>query len=68
MVMNQLDRLHLVEDVIDRLPQLGSMAAYARQIIREKLIDHEQYVTQYGVDLPEVRNWTWPYDGEKGGS
>ncbi len=68
MVMNDLDRLHLVEDVIDRLPQLGAMAAYARQIIHEKLIDHQQYVARCGVDLPEVRDWVWPYDGEKGGS
>jgi xylulose-5-phosphate/fructose-6-phosphate phosphoketolase len=68
MVMNGLDRLHLVSAVIDRLPQLGSIAAYAQQIIREKLIDHQQYIARYGVDMPEVRNWTWPYDGEKGGS
>jgi xylulose-5-phosphate/fructose-6-phosphate phosphoketolase len=68
MVMNGLDRLHLVSAVIDRVPKLGSMAAYAKQIIREKLIDHQQYIARYGMDLPEVRSWTWPYDGEKGGS
>jgi xylulose-5-phosphate/fructose-6-phosphate phosphoketolase len=66
--MNHLDRLHLVSDVIDRVPRLGPMAAYARQAIRERLIDHEQYIARYGVDLPEVRNWTWPYAKETGGS
>ncbi len=64
LVMNELDRLHLVADVIDRVPKLGPMAAYARQIIREKLIDHQQYVTRYGMDLPEVRDWKWPYPTE----
>jgi xylulose-5-phosphate/fructose-6-phosphate phosphoketolase len=68
MVMNHLDRLHLVSDVIDRVPKLGPMAAYARQTIRERLIDHEQYIAKYGVDLPEVRNWTWPYAKETGDS
>jgi xylulose-5-phosphate/fructose-6-phosphate phosphoketolase len=64
MVMNHLDRLHLVWDVIDRVPKLGPMAAYARQAIRERLIDHQQYIAKYGVDLPEVRDWTWPYAKE----
>jgi xylulose-5-phosphate/fructose-6-phosphate phosphoketolase len=64
LVMNEADRLHLVADVIDRVPKLGPMAAYARQIIREKLIDHQQYVTRYGMDLPEVRDWKWPYPTE----
>ncbi len=64
LVMNDLDRLHLVADVIDRVAKLGPMAAYARQVIREKLIDHKQYVSKYGVDMPEVRDWTWPYATE----
>ncbi len=58
-VMNDLDRFHLVADVIDRVPQLGSKAAYAKQAIRDKLIEHKQYVTKHGEDLPEVRNWKW---------
>ncbi len=58
-VMNDLDRFHLVADVIDRLPQLGPKAAYAKQAIRDKLIEHKQYVTKYGEDLPEIRNWKW---------
>ena len=64
MVMNDLDRLHLVADVIDRVPKLGSMAAYAKQTIREKLIDHKQYVSKYGEDMPEIRDWKWPYATE----
>ena len=59
-VLNDLDRFHLVEDVIDRLPQLGARAAYFKQAIHEKLIDHKQYVTKYGDDLPEVKDWRWP--------
>ncbi|MGA7800512.1 MAG: phosphoketolase family protein [Gammaproteobacteria bacterium] len=60
-VRNDLDRFHLVQDVIERVPRLGYMAAYARQTIRDKLIDHREYITTYGEDMPEVRNWKWPY-------
>ena len=58
-VMNDLDRFHLVADVIDRVPQLGPRAAYAKQAIRDKLIEHKQYIAQYGEDLPEIRDWKW---------
>jgi len=58
-VLNDLDRFHLVEDVIDRLPQLGSRAAYFKQAIHEKLIEHKQYIDRNGQDLPEIRNWKW---------
>jgi xylulose-5-phosphate/fructose-6-phosphate phosphoketolase len=58
-VMNDLDRFHLFGDVIDRLPQLGSRAAYARQFIRDRLFEHKQYITTCGEDLPEIRNWKW---------
>jgi xylulose-5-phosphate/fructose-6-phosphate phosphoketolase len=58
-VLNDLDRFHLVSDVIDRVPGLGRRAAYAQQAIREKLIDHKHYVARYGEDLPEIRNWRW---------
>jgi xylulose-5-phosphate/fructose-6-phosphate phosphoketolase len=58
-VMNDLDRFHLVADVIDRVPRLGTEAAYAQQAIREKLIEHEQYITTHGEDLPEIRHWRW---------
>jgi xylulose-5-phosphate/fructose-6-phosphate phosphoketolase len=58
-VLNDLDRFHLVSDVIDRVPGLGARAAYAQQAIREKLIEHKQYIIRYGEDMPEIRNWTW---------
>ncbi len=58
-VLNDLDRFHLVGDVIDRVPQLGSAMAYAKQAIRDKLIEHKEYIQKYGDDLPEVRDWKW---------
>jgi xylulose-5-phosphate/fructose-6-phosphate phosphoketolase len=59
-VRNDLDRFHLVADVIDRVPKLGYMAAYAKQAMRDKLIEHKQYISRYGDDMPEVKNWRWP--------
>ena len=59
LVRNDLDRFHLVRDVIDRVPKLGYMAAYVRQAIRDKLIDHLHYVSERGEDMPEIRNWMW---------
>lgn len=59
LVMNDLDRFHLVSDVIDRVPKLGSKAAYAKQAIREKLIEHKWYIAKYGEDMPEIRDWKW---------
>jgi len=60
-VRNDLDRFHLVEDVIDRVPKLGPIAAYTRQTVRDKLVDHRQYVNAHGQDMPEIREWKWPY-------
>jgi xylulose-5-phosphate/fructose-6-phosphate phosphoketolase len=58
-VRNDLDRFHLVGDVIDRLPQLGSRAAYAKQAISDKLLEHKQYIAKYGDDMPEITDWQW---------
>jgi len=58
-VLNDLDRYHLVLDVIDRLPQLHAKAAYLKQELQNKLIDHKQYIYKYGEDMPEIRNWKW---------
>ena len=65
-VINDLDRFHLVGDVIDRVPKLGERAAYAKQAIRDKLIDHREYIRRYGDDMPEIKNWTW--SGKGGGA
>jgi xylulose-5-phosphate/fructose-6-phosphate phosphoketolase len=61
-VRNDLDRFHLVADVIDRVPKLGPVAAYAKQAIRDKLIEHARYIREHGEDLPEVRDWYWQPD------
>ncbi len=58
-VLNDIDRFHLVMDVIDRLPQLGARAAYFKQALRDKLIEHQQYVRKHGDDMPEITNWRW---------
>ncbi len=58
-VRNDLDRFHLVADVIDRVPGLGSIAAYTKQWIRDKLIEHREYINRYGEDMPEIREWKW---------
>jgi xylulose-5-phosphate/fructose-6-phosphate phosphoketolase len=58
-VLNDMDRFHLVQDVVDRLPNLGAKAAYIKQLVHDKLIAHKHYIEQHGQDMPEVREWRW---------
>jgi xylulose-5-phosphate/fructose-6-phosphate phosphoketolase len=62
-VLNDLDRFHLVMDVVDRVPKLSPKGAYLKQLMRDKLIDHKRYIRQYGEDMPEIRDWHWPSHG-----
>ncbi len=66
-VLNDLDRFHLVSDVIDRVPHLGARAAYAKQAIRDKLLEHEQYIHEYGEDMPAISGWQWGRHGRVAG-
>jgi xylulose-5-phosphate/fructose-6-phosphate phosphoketolase len=58
-VMNDLDRFHLFGDVIDRLPQLGARAAYAKQAVNQKILEHKRYICEHGDDMPEITGWRW---------
>lgn len=60
-VLNDLDRFHLVMDVIERVPKLQSIGAHVLQAMRDKLINHRQYIVTHGDDMPEIRDWKWPY-------
>jgi xylulose-5-phosphate/fructose-6-phosphate phosphoketolase len=62
-VRNEIDRFGLVCDVIDRVPRLGPAADHVRQAMRDKLVEHREYVHRYGQDLPEVEDWTWARAG-----
>jgi xylulose-5-phosphate/fructose-6-phosphate phosphoketolase len=59
-VLNDLDRFHLVEAVLDHVPGLAATTEHLRRRIRDKLAEHEQYIRRYGEDLPEIREWVWP--------
>ncbi|MDA3625327.1 phosphoketolase family protein [Saccharopolyspora sp. WRP15-2] len=58
-VLNQIDRFNLAIDVIDRVPRLGPSAAYAREALQAKLIEHRHYISVHGEDMPEIRDWEW---------
>jgi xylulose-5-phosphate/fructose-6-phosphate phosphoketolase len=58
-VLNDMDRFHLVQDVIDRLPQLAGRGDYLKDEMRNRLIEHRQYITRHGEDMPLVRDWRW---------
>ncbi len=58
-VQNELDRFHLVQKAVELLPQLGNRGAYLIQMMKDKLVEHNQYISDYGLDLPEIRDWTW---------
>ena len=58
-VLNDMDRFHLVIDTIDRLPQTGAAGAHLKQALKDKLVEHRQYIDANGQDMPEIRNWRW---------
>jgi xylulose-5-phosphate/fructose-6-phosphate phosphoketolase len=58
-VLNDLDRFHLIEAVFDHVPGLGAQTAHLRQRVRDKLVEHREYITRHGDDMPEVKNWKW---------
>ena len=58
-VLNDIDRFHLVIDVVQRLHSLGNRGAYLVQRMNDKLVEHRQYIKDHGVDLPEIREWKW---------
>jgi xylulose-5-phosphate/fructose-6-phosphate phosphoketolase len=60
-VLNDLDRFHLVMDVIDRVPKLERIGAHVKQAMQNKLLEHKEYITRIGDDMPEIKNWKWPY-------
>ncbi|HEY6389110.1 MAG TPA: phosphoketolase family protein [Candidatus Acidoferrum sp.] len=60
-VLNDLDRFHLAGDVVDRVPRLQRVGAHFKQFLRNKLVEHKQYICKHGDDLPEIRDWKWPY-------
>jgi xylulose-5-phosphate/fructose-6-phosphate phosphoketolase len=61
LVRNDLDRFHLVADVVDRVPKLSYKAAYIKQAVRDRLIEHKEYISKFGQDLPQIREWKWSH-------
>ncbi len=62
-VRNDLDRFHLVMDVIDRVPKLQFVGAHVKQMLRGKLVEHKHYISKYGDDMPDIKDWKWPHSG-----
>jgi xylulose-5-phosphate/fructose-6-phosphate phosphoketolase len=60
-VLNDLDRFHLAGDVVDRVIRVRDRVGHFKQFLRDRLVDHKQYIVKHGEDMPEVRNWSWPY-------
>jgi xylulose-5-phosphate/fructose-6-phosphate phosphoketolase len=58
-VLNDLDRFHLVDDVVTRVPQVGERGPFLRELVRSKLEEHGAYIAEHGEDLPEIRAWRW---------
>jgi xylulose-5-phosphate/fructose-6-phosphate phosphoketolase len=63
-VLNHMDRFNLVSDVIDRVPGLAARAAYAKQAMRDRLIEHRRYIAEHGSDMPEIGGWAWNRGGK----
>jgi xylulose-5-phosphate/fructose-6-phosphate phosphoketolase len=60
-VLNDLDRFHLAGDAVDRVPRLQRVGGHFKQFLRNKLVEHKQYISEHGDDLPEIRDWKWPH-------
>lgn len=60
-VLNDLDRFHLVSDVMDRVPKMRARAPHIKQAMRDRLVEHKNYIHRYGEDMPEIRDWKWPW-------
>jgi xylulose-5-phosphate/fructose-6-phosphate phosphoketolase len=59
-VLNDLDRFHLVSDVMDRVPKMRARAPHIKQAMRDRLVEHKEYIERHGEDMPAIRDWKWP--------
>jgi xylulose-5-phosphate/fructose-6-phosphate phosphoketolase len=60
-VVNDMDRFHLANDAVDRVPRLRAVSAHFKQLVRNKLIEHKEHIREHGDDLPDIKDWKWPY-------